>query len=296
MGGLSTFVQLLLRSLETGSVYALAALGIIIIFRTSFITHFAQGVMGMFNTFVVVTLLGAFSLPLWVAVLCGVISAVVTGFLVDFIIIRRARKVTLVGRQIITLGLILIFVGLAPMIFGVDPLVMPRFIPTGMFTIPGLDASISHNAVLNISLGLVLMGALFFVLQRTKLGLAVRTTASNEPTARLMGVPTRMITLLAWAVAAVLGMLSGIMIAPATTVTPTLMNVVQVNALMACVLGGFQTFYGPVIAAYILAIGANMLLFYASHIWGVQIMYLLVLLFLVVRPNGLIGKKIVKKV
>jgi len=295
-GELGTLIQLLLRSLETGSVYALAALGIIIVFRTSLITQFAQGSMGMFNTFLVTTLVVSFAVPLWAAMLCGAVSAVICGFLVDFFIIRRAKRVTPVGRQIITLGLIMIFLGLAPMVFGVDPLLLPRFITGGDFRIPGLGASISHNAVLNISIGLVLMGTLFYILQKTKLGLAVRVTASNEPTARLMGVPTRTVTLLAWAVAGVLGMLSGVMIAPATTVTVTLMNIVQVNALFACVLGGFQTFYGPVIAAYIIGIGNNLLVYYVSSVWGGQIMYLLILIFLIFRPNGLVGKKYVKKV
>jgi branched-chain amino acid transport system permease protein len=140
------------------------------------------------------------------------------------------------------------------------------------------------------------MGVLFYVLQKTKMGLAVRTTASNEPVARLMGVPTRRVTLAAWALAGVLGCLSGVMIAPTTTVTTSLMDAVQVNALFGCVLGGFQTFYGPVLGAYIIGIGRNFLVYYVSSIWGEQIMYLLILIFLIFRPNGLIGKKFVKKV
>lgn len=91
---MSTFLQVFLRSLETGGVYALAALGIIIIFRTSNITHFAQGSMGMFNTFVVATLVANAKLPLWLATLCGLCTAIVLGCLVDFVIIRRAKKVS----------------------------------------------------------------------------------------------------------------------------------------------------------------------------------------------------------
>jgi branched-chain amino acid transport system permease protein len=128
------------------------------------------------------------------------------------------------------------------------------------------------------------------------MGLAVRTTASNEPVARLMGVPTRQVTLAAWALAGVLGCLSGVMIAPTTTVTTSLMDAVQVNALFGCVLGGFQTFYGPVLGAYVIGVGRNFLVYYVSSIWGEQIMYLLILIFLIFRPNGLIGRKFVKKV
>jgi branched-chain amino acid transport system permease protein len=291
---LGTVLQLFMRSLETGSVYSLAALGVIIVYRTSNIVHFAQGSLGMFNTFVVTYVFLSFRLPLWASTLCGVAAAVGTGFLVDFLIIRHTKKVSPLAKQIISLGLIRVLLGLAPLLFGVDPLSLPRFLRSGDFNLGG--ASISHNAVLNISLGLVLMGVLFYVLQRTKMGLAVRTTASNEPVARLMGVPTRRVTLAAWALAGVLGCLSGVMIAPTTTVTTSLMDAVQVNALFGCVLGGFQTFYGPVLGAYIIGVGRNFLVYYVSSIWGEQIMYLLILIFLIFRPNGLIGKKFVKKV
>lgn len=294
MGWFGTLLQILLRSLETGGIYALAALGIIIIFRTSNITHFAQGAMGMFNTYLAAVLVDLMDLPLWIGVVAAIAMAIVLGCLVDFIIIRRVKKVAPITKQILTLGLIMVFVGLAPMVFGVDPLSLPKFIPSG--AIPVAGASLSHNGLLNIVLGVVIMLVLFYVLQKTKMGIAIRTTASNEPVARLMGVPTRNVTLFAWALAAVLGALAGIMNAPATTVTTGVMDTVQINALIACVLGGFQTFYGPILGAYIIAVGSNLLNFYVSSVWGTQIMYLLILLFVVFRPQGLIGKKIVKKV
>jgi len=294
MGWFGTLLQILLRSLETGGIYALAALGIIIIFRTSNITHFAQGAMGMFNTYLAAVLVDLMDLPLGIGVVAAILMAIVLGCLVDFVIIRRVKKVAPITKQILTLGLIMVFVGLAPMVFGVDPLSLPKFIPSG--AIPVAGASLSHNGLLNIVLGVVIMLVLFYVLQKTKMGIAIRTTASNEPVARLMGVPTRNVTLFAWALAAVLGALAGIMNAPSTTVTTGVMDSVQINALIACVLGGFQTFYGPILGAYIIAIGTNLLNFYVDSVWGTQIMYLLILLFVVFRPQGLIGKKIVKKV
>jgi len=97
-------------------------------------------------------------------------------------------------------------------------------------------------------------------------------------------------------VAGVLGVLSGVMTAPMTSVTLNLMDEVQLNGLVAIVLGGFQTFYGPVVGAYIIGIGRNLLLYYGSSVWGGQILYILILAFLVFRPYGLFGKKIIKKV
>lgn len=291
---MSTFIQILLRSLESGSVYALAALGIIIIYRTSNITNFSQGVVGMFNTYVVTFIFMRTGVPLWMAILGGVLSAIGFGLMIDLLVIRHTKKVSPVAKQIITLGLIMVVLGVTPLFFGVDPLNLPRLIPSGNMTIFG--ANLSYNGLFNIVFGLVVMLVLFFVLQKTKVGLAVRTTASNEYTARLMGVPTKTVTMGAWAVAGVLGVLAGVMIAPTTTVTLNLMDVVQINALVACVLGGFQTFYGPVLGAYIIGVSRNLLLVYYSSEWGGQVLYILILLLLVFRPYGLIGKKVVKKV
>lgn len=291
---MSTFVQVILRSLETGSIYALAALGIIIVYRTSNITNFSQGVIGMFNTFVVTQIFTKYGLPLWVAIIGGITSAIIMGIFIDFVIIRHTKKVSPVAKQIITLGIVMIVLGLTPIFFGVDPLRLTRLIDRGDVKL--LGASISYNGIFNITFGLAIMATLFYILQNTKWGLAVRTTASNEYVAKLMGVPTKTVTLGAWAVAGVLGVISGVMVAPMTSVTLNLMDEIQINALIACVLGGFQTFYGPVLGAYIIGISRNLLLYYFSSVWGGQILYILILVFLVFRPYGLIGKKIVKKV
>ncbi len=291
---MSTLLQLLLRSLETGAIYALATLGIIIIFRTNLMTNFSQGVMGMFGAFIVTTLFIKSGIPLVACIFIGLAAAVGIGFAVDFVIIRRTKRVTGVGKQIITLGMMMFFLGLTPIVFGVDPLRLPKVIETGSLNIAG--ANLSFNSLLNIALGLGITIVMFMMLQKTKLGLAIRTTASNERTARLMGVPTKWVTLFAWALAFALGTLAGVMIAPTTSVTPNLMDGVQINALFACVLGGFQTFYGPVLGAYIIAIANNLLTYYVSSVWGTQILYLILIVFIVFKPVGLIGKRMTKKV
>lgn len=292
---MASFLQLLFSGLQIGSVYALAALGIAIIYRTSRATNFAQGTIGMFNAFISTIALINFDLPPWLAAIIGMLSAFVVGVTVDLVIIRNAKKSSIVSKQIITFGIIMIFLGAAPMLFGVVPMQFPQFIGQGQITLVGTN--ISFNTILNIAIGLITSIGLFLFLQYTKWGLAVRVTASNENTARLMGVPTSLVTMGAWAVAAALGTLSALMFAPiAMSVNVSMMENVQIFALMAGVLGGFQTFYGPVIASYIIGISRNMLQFYFSSIWGEPLLFLLILLFIVLRPNGLIGKKIVKKV
>jgi branched-chain amino acid transport system permease protein len=146
------------------------------------------------------------------------------------------------------------------------------------------------------------MGLAFAFIQFTEWGLAIRVTASNEITSRLMGVPTKRVTMMSWATAAAFGTLAAIIVAPTTSVDINMMTSVQVNAFFACVLGGFQTFYGPVIGAYLIALAKN----FAAYdwnptwkpftTWSTAIVYLIILIFLFFKPVGIIGKKQVRKV
>ena len=288
------FLQLVLASVETGAVYALMALGIITIYRTSLVINFSQGTIGMFGAFFVTTLFIKTGCPLPIAVAAGLLGALVIGWIVDVLVVRHLKDVGGAGKEISTLGLMLIFLGITPLIFGTDPLRLPKLIEQGSMGLGG--ANLSYNSMLNILLGLALTCGLFLMLQKSKLGLGIRITASNERTARLLGVPTGQITLFAWALAALLATLSGVMIGPATQVSTNLMDYVTINALIACVLGGFQTFYGPVIAAYIIAIVNNLLTYYVSSVWGNQMLYIFIIVFIIFKPVGLFGKQAVKKV
>lgn len=291
---MDTFLQLFLRGLETGSVYALATLGIIVIARTSGVTNFALGTIATLCAFVVAWLNNVLGVALWLAILGGIVTSVAISFVVDLLLIRNTMRMPPMSKQIIALGLIMIFSGVAPSLFGVDPYPMPYLFSTQSISIGG--AAMTYNSMINILIVLAVLAGLFFLLQKTKLGIAIRTTASIEPVARLMGVPTKLITLFAWTLAGVLGALAAVMMAPRTTVNVNMMSGVQMNALFACVLGGFQTYYGAVVAAFILGIGKNMLVYFVSDNWGEQILFVLVLVVLAIRPMGLFGKRYIKKV
>lgn len=293
---MSNLIGVILRSLEYGSIYALASLSIILVYKTSFTTNFAQGVLGMFNTYLIATLVTSKGFSIYAAIPFGIVSAVIIGILIDVIIIRRAKNVSPVGKQIITLGILNIILGVTPLAFGVYDLQLPKIIPEGRLDI--LGASITYNSLFNIIFGLVVMLILFNILSKTKFGLAIRTTASNETTARMMGVSTKTITMVAWAIAGVLSMFAGVMAAPFSAVNTIFMNDIQINAFMASVFGGFSTFHGPVVGAYILSIATNLLQVYIPQgtVWGKPIVYALMIVFLYFRPVGLFGKKVVKKV
>ena len=294
---MDTFFFLLFKSLETGSVYALAALGIVLIFRTSSTTNFAQGSIGTLNAFIAASLLIKWDWSIWTVAIVSMITAFITGILIDTFIIRPASKVSAVSKQIITLGLIMVIIGLIPMIFGVDPMRIPRFIEISTDTSFNIfGTTMTQNAVFVIVISISLMGFLFWFLKYTKWGLAIRVTAANEVTSRLMGVPTKRVTMASWATAAAFGTLAALIIAPQSSVNVMMMTDVQVNAFFACVLGGFGTFHGPVIGAYIIAFTKSTTQYYITDVWGNVIVYMVILVFLFFKPFGLFGKKSVSKV
>ncbi len=294
---MGTFFYLFFKSLETGSVYALAALAIVLIFRTSNTTNFAQGSIGTLNAFVAAKLLLSWDLSIWVVAIISMFTAFITGILIDTFVIRLVSKVSPVAKQIITLGLIMVIIGLIPMLFGVDQMRISRFIlVTPETTINLLGTTISYNAIFIIVLSFAIMGFLFWFLKYTKWGLAIRVTASNEITSKLMGVPTKTVTMASWATAAALGTLAALIVAPQSSVNVGMMTDVQVNAFFACVLGGFATFHGPVIGAYIIAFSKSITQYYVSDEWGYVIVYIIILVFLFFKPFGIFGKKKISKV
>lgn len=290
-----TLFTLLFNSLETGSGYALAALGIVLIFRTSRTTNFAQGTIGTFNAYIAAYLMMLMDINIWIVAICAIITAFSTGIIIDTLIIRPAAKVSAISKQIITLGIIMVLVGIIPFLFGVNTLQLPRFFESSKsYIIAG--ATLQYNTIFIIVLSLTLMGLMFYFIQYTKWGLATRVTASDETTSKLMGVPTKRVTMLSWATAAIFGTLAAIFVAPRVGVNPNMLLTVQISAFFAGTLGGFSTFYGPVVGAYIIAFSRNFVQFYISDIWGNVIVYTLILVFLYFKPFGLFGKKPTKKV
>lgn len=348
------FINIIASGLNTCGIYALAALGIILIYRTSDTTNYAQGTISTFGAYIGAWISGLIVDPVdrymlsydtfkltglspeecaasvealgiakpgsisslflkysedgyligyhgWavaiVSAIAAMICAIIIGVLIDRIIISRARHSNPLTKQIITLGLISVFLGLSTAVFGsVRQYRFFKFAP-GTVKIAGADVAWSYVA--NIAICAVIIAIMFTALIKTKWGLSVRATSSNEMVARMMGIPTPIITMVSWAIAAAVGTLAALMYAPTTTLDTSLMNSIQVISLLACVLGGFETFHGPIIAACIIALFKSLVQFYGGDLIGSYIeavTYAFVLILMLIRPQGLFGKKIVKKV
>ncbi len=291
---MAEILRIIFNSLETGSAYALAALGIVLIFRTSKTTNFAQGMIGALNAYVAAYIALNQGFSVWVVTLIALFTAFLTGITIDTLMIRPAKKVLPVSKQIITLGIIMIIVGIIPFIFGVNNFQLASFFPTGSIDIVG--ATLRFNTIFVIAVSFTVMAVMFWFIQKTKWGLAIRVTASDEQTSKLMGVPTATVTMLSWAAAAMLATLAAIFVAPRVSVYPNMLLNVQISAFFASTLGGFSTFLGPVVGSYIIAFLRNFTSFYISDIWGNVIVYMGILVFLYFRPYGIFGKKPQKKV
>ena len=309
----AAFLSTVCGSLLSICVTALSAFSVTIIFRTSTTANFAQGSIAAFGCYVVAECLNRWGVPVYLGVLPGMIVGVVIGLFIDLMVFRKGRHVGELGKQIITMGFVSLFYGGIPLVFG-----NPEFIPFESFyntTKAGVESTVvlrafggeivlTKHALICAAITAVVLAALFLLLKYSKWGLGVRCTASSEFTAELMGINTHVITAISWALACALGVLAAVMYAGGgAMISTSFMGTIQVNAFLACILGGFATFYGPIVGAILIPVlsncvgrVANFPAFYDINRWQRVIVYVLLLAIILLKPQGLFGKKVVKKV
>jgi branched-chain amino acid transport system permease protein len=303
---IESFFQLFLNGSMEAFVLMLATMGIVLIFKTSYTTNFSQGMIATFSAFIVATSVPRLialipGIPIVVYLLMSMVIGLITAFLmgvfIDTVIIRNAKNVNSGGKQMITMGLVLVLSGTIPLIFGVLPLTVPRIAENTMtFKFFNMQLNMTYHNLYSVMIAFTVLTIVFMMLQFTKWGLGVRATASNEIVANMMGVNTRFITRMSWAIAGSLGALSAALYAPnAGSLTPGLMNTIQVNGFLASVLGGFTSFFGPIVGAFLLPM-ANIYAGYFFSLWKSVIVYVLLLIVVLIKPIGLFGKRIAKKV
>lgn len=287
-------LQVIISGLITGSLYSLAALGLVIIFKTSDIVNFSQGEMAMFNTFIAFTLLTSFGVPYFLAMLLTMVFAAVMGLVIHRVVIKPLQGAPLVSSMIATLGLIMILNGVAGNIFGFETKQFPKMFNGKNFEFLGV--SIDPNSLLTIVVTLVIMVALFYFFKYTMTGLALRAASQNVEAAKLMGISVNKIVTLTWVLSAILSSIAGMLIAPTTFLDINMMADIHLKSFSAAVLGGFNTFFGPVAGGFILGITENLFGKYISLAWKTVFAFGLIIVMLVIRPNGLFGKAYRKKV
>lgn len=287
------FLQNIISGLETGALYALAALGLVLIFKTSDVINFAQGDMAMFSAFVAFRIFEK-HVPYWGAVIGALVFAAVFGYIVERVFLRPAVKASIINKLIITMGLVMVVQGLAVIFFGTEDYYLRKAIESDNINIGGVI--IQPNAIFIIVLILAIVFIFNYLVKKTKFGISIRATAEKDMTARMMGIPVSSVYSRSWMIATGLGALAGILVAPKTQVSVTMMADIHMKSFIAAVVGGFSSFVGPVAGGFIMGIADNMVGYYISLDWKTVIVYGFLIVMLLVKPAGLFGEIIRKKV
>ena len=288
------FLQVLVSGLSVGSVYALVALGLVLLYRTTRILNFAHGDIGVVGTFIAYTLLRQLNLPFGVSFLLAMVAAAVIGGLIYLLLVRPAKNQSELGLLILTLGLALALGGLDALLFGTDNKVVPTLVTDSIIRVGG--AALSVVSLVTAAFGVILMVALWALLTFTKLGVAMRAVAQREDVAEAMGLPVKKVLIATWAASAILATAAALLFAPATLLNPTMMLDPLSKGFVAAVIGGMNSLPGAVLGGYLLGVLELLVGIYVSLEFKASFAFLAVVLVLVFRPHGLLGRPDVKRV
>ncbi|MBW7916957.1 MAG: branched-chain amino acid ABC transporter permease [Trueperaceae bacterium] len=294
MTGLEHFLQALVSGASVGSVYALVALGLVLLYRTTRILNFAHGDLGVVGTFVAYTLLTQLRVPFGVSFLLALVAAAAIGILVYLLLVRPAKNQSELGLLILTLGLALALGGLDALLFGTDNKLVPTLVADKILRLGGVPVSLV--SLVTALFGVVLMVALWALLTYTKLGVAMRAVAQREDVAEAMGLPVRTVLMATWAAAAVLATAAALLFAPTTLLNPTMMLDPLSKGFVAAVIGGMNSLPGAVLGGYLLGVLELLVGVYLSLEFKASFAFLVVVLVLVLKPHGLLGRADVKRV
>ena len=288
--------QQIVSGLAAGSLYALMALGLVLLYKTSDIANFAQGDIAMASTFVAYTLLEGMRLPMWAAFLGALAAAAVLGVVIEAGLMRIARKrhVTILGMVMATLGIAMVINAAAGWVWGYDTKSFPYAV-AGPPVMLG-SVIISRAYLLDLVVALILAVALFAFTKYTRIGTAMRATAQNQIGARLMGISVNRIFAVTWALSSALGAVAGVLIAPIMFLDLGTMTAVQIKGFAAAVIGGFTSLPGAVVGGLLLGVMENLVAGYISTEMKTTFAFLMIIVFLTIKPSGLFGAAVRKKV
>jgi len=289
----SELLQYLLSGLTMGGIYALVALGFVIIHNVTGIINFAQGEFVMLGAMFMVTLVNA-GVPAAGALVIAVILVMIVVGLVEFGAIRTAKKASPLTLVIITIGLSTAIKGIALLIWGTNPYKLEPFTKGGPLHIGG--ATIVPQSLWVIGTTVLVLALTFFIFEYTYWGKALRACVVNKFAARLMGINPQRMSLLAFVFSAALAALAGIVIAPITYVTYDMGLMLGLKGFVAAVLGGLSSTPGAVIGGLALGIMESMGAGLLSSGYKDGIAFIILLLVLFLKPGGLFGTSGTKRV
>ncbi|TML15614.1 MAG: branched-chain amino acid ABC transporter permease [Actinobacteria bacterium] len=287
------FAQQMAAGVREGAIYAGLALAIVIIYRSTRVINFAQGEMATFTTFIAWSLMNR-GLSFWVAFPIVLAIAFAGGVTIERILIRPVEDAPVLTVVIVTLGLFFLVNGAARWFWSSETRSLPNAFSTRPIDVAGVAFSIQDLGNIGVSLAVVvLLWGLF------QFRLALRASAVNPESSRLAGVRVGWMLALGWGIAAVLGAVAGMMIAPVVFLDPNMMQTILLYAFAAAVLGGLDSPAGAVVGGILLGVTITLLGRYVGFIGStlkLPVALLLILILLLVRPGGLFGRVAVRRV
>jgi branched-chain amino acid transport system permease protein len=287
--------QQIVSGLALGAVYGSLALALVLIHRTTNVVNFAQGEMAMFTTYIAWSL--NHHMSYWPAFLLTLAIAFAGGAAIERTVIRPVERGSPLTVIMITIALFVIFSGLASWIWTGEEKDFPTPFAPQPIRIAGVTFGRHEIAVIVITLGTVIVLWAFF--RFTKLGLAMRAAAIGPEASRLLGVRVGSMFALGWGFAALLGAVSGMMVAPLLVLSPTMMQPILIYAFAAAVLGGIDSPAGAVIGGLALGVGINLLATYVDFVTSeleLPVAFAILIGVLLLRPAGIFGRVVARRV
>jgi len=289
------FVQLVISGIAQGCIYGLIALGFVLIYKATETVSFAQGELMMLGAFCGLACMTMLGFPFWLAVLSAIVAMALFGILLERIVIRPILGQPAFSIVMLTIGIGYVARGLITMLPGIGT-------ETHTLPVPYQDqvwnmGSLVLNAVQLVVIGVtaLLCAGLYAMFKYSKLGIAMQAASQNQLAAYYMGIPVKRLNGLVWGLASAVAAIAGLLLAPITFVHAN-MGFIGLKAFPAAVVGGFGSLPGAIVGGLVIGIVESLAGFYLPEGFKDIAPYLVVLIMLMVKPNGLFGEKLRKKV
>ncbi len=292
---LNQLLQLTVAGVAQGCVYALVALGFVLIYKATETVNFAQGDLMMLGAFFALTASVAMGWPYWATILFAIAVMAVVGMVLERVVLRPVLGQPAFTVVMITIGVGYVLRGVVTMIpgWGSDTFTLPTPFSEGVLKVGPIIFAVQQVAVIAMTSALCLVLYLFF--RYSKLGVAMQATSQNQLAAAYMGIPVRRVNMLVWGLSASVATFAGILLAPVTFVHSN-MGFIGLKAFPAAVVGGFGSVPGAIVGGLIIGLVEALAGFYLPEGFKDVAAYVVVLIVLLIKPSGIFGETARKKV
>ncbi len=288
-------LQIIISGVSQGCIYGLIALGFVLIYKATETVNFAQGELMMLGAFCGLALMSFAGFPFWLAVLSAIAAMALFGVALERVVIRPILGQPAFSVVMLTIGIGYVTRGLITMIptIGTETHTLPVPYKDQAWNVGALVLNVEQMVVIAAT---ALLSVLLYAMFRfTKLGVAMQASSQNQLAAYYMGIPVRRLNGLVWGLAAAVASVAGLLLAPITFVHAN-MGFIGLKAFPAAVVGGFGSLPGAIVGGIVIGLVEALSGFYLPEGFKDIAAYVVVLVMLVVRPNGLFGEKLRKKV